>query len=502
MSFMKLLLNEKNKRCLFESIGTFILFALITYALNKANCQPFQLLIDSWFYAACSLLLAGVLIMRFKSANNKWAHIVVACAYYGYAINYLITHNDDYGYQYRNYLIFQFISRGLFLLILVDVIFSKELVRINSQNRWYVMICTVAVGIAIALNYVSAVFILFPLGGLLLTNISATKWNKLMLSLSAGYYSMWAALMTKSLIQHPYGDTGRYYAGNFGAPTSAALITVGAFVSAIYLLEGLLKWSIDDCKRTIKTVAICVVAACLLYACIAISMIGIRSGQLAVIVTTFIYILLYNNNTAPEKIRKRRIWMLTVAGGIVAAFIILAIILAHVSIDWDGLAQMMPGTFLKNKVSFLGIQIESLNHRSSYAGVIPEGSVWNAIDRLSADRISIWCEHIKHMNLWGTEDIAVLYGNGPHSVYIWILRKFGWIGGIPLCSCLVISGIISARRVSQRESEYMCSLLWIIAFLSFGLTDQIPWQYSMGLFFLIMQYPLIIEMDKSVKDYN
>lgn len=365
----------------------------------------------------------------------------------------------------------------------------------NSENRWFSILFLSVFSISIVIRWEAAKSSLILLLIILFSRICIEDWNRFTMIFCLSYYIVWGVLSVKSLILFPYGNEGRYYTGMWGSSAPAAMFSLGAVVASLLLLDRFLKTR-SEMKRVYKALILFVLFSAVFLSVFFISLIGSRSGELASVACVFMYAVTYEGIDEPkENVKKRRRVLLTVLGCFISLVILGVFATLIFRVDFNHIAEDISNEFFKNKIIFIGNQIYSLNNRHSY-GILPEGSIWNAIDRLSADRISIWVGHLRYMTWFGSDDIGQVNGNGTHSTYLWCLRKFGWIVGTVMCVVVVLAGIICLKRVLQKKQEYMFSFLWSTAFLVYSLTDQTLWQHSLGFMYIISLYPVLFEFKR------
>lgn len=483
------LFSKEKRLYIFTMLGGVILMAMFSVGMMKTSIQPYTTWVETWTFRTSAVVLLIVLMLRGGwKLCKRWPIMAAGAAYLGYAINYLIVHDSEYGADYKKELIWQFVSRLFFIMIVVDVMLVHNVSKINRNNIWYLVIVIAATIFAITSNWYFARFMIFPFLAFYVTPISKKQWHSIMLCLSVGCFIAFSALMIQSIITVPYGESGRYYIGTFVSSGGACHVAMGGFLSALYLFDRALKLQTG---KHIKQVAISVSLIMSAFALFFVSFIGNRSMQLAAVAAIIAYSLTYDWGSSEKNTKIRR--KIGIILGIVLLLLVLFIVLLiNLHVNADHVAALFPGVYLQTKVSFWIERLQMFGNRDSIRGIFPDGSVINIFDHFASERVSIWYETIHKIKLTPIDGFG-----SAHSIYLQWMVQYGAVSGILLAVSVLSGAVLSCINLVKKKTEFLFPCLCFVSFAAYaGYTASTTLLNVMGFLLLFMQYPLLIHMEE------
>lgn len=487
---LRIMEKQKIKEMICMIVGV-ILVMLMIWNFRWIYNAHYQIHIETFYFKASSIFCLIILLMRRINYKN-WRLYAGSIGYAGYAVFYLMTHNNDYGPEYREYLIWQFVLRLLMLIIILDSFSKKDITHLEKKNLIYSISVIVAVVFCTALYYNAMLHMLVPAIVLFITPISEEKWKRFLICFSCGYYITFVISMAQSFINNQHMYAFRYYFGNFESPYGAAAITMGGLISALYIFE-----MIRDKKNKFMTI---VSVISIIFPCVMILIIGSRSVQLAAFVVVFLYFFMDNRNTEKErKIRKRT--MLIVVACLAVIVLIAALILFNLDISgMEDKIELVGNEAVRNRLTYYVSRINWLRNTKSYGFVFADGDKINILDHLVSKRISIWYLFMQQVTMRGNTVLIPVGEYGPHSIYVYQLVKFGWIGGFLSIISYILGAITAGKRLNDNRRVYLIPFLWMIYYLVAGIGEMPFNEFDSAVFFMIFQYPLLFQLTKDKKD--
>lgn len=459
--------------------GVYLLAETVRNTCYGAESE-FQILREYYYYRGCVFFLVLIILLR---KVKIWNPLYLACifGYAGYSVKYLIDHRSDYGEQLAQLNNAKYLAQGLFLLVILDVILSKQLSKLNMNNKLFVIVAFLAIIMVNALNYYYAQFILMPSLALFVTPMTKKQWQYFVDCLSIGFYLAFAWIMAKSLIDVPF--TGERYYGTFLNLYTAAAFAGCAFICAVYMFIRS-----KDFKYCSYIRIACLTA--MIFPVISVSMIGARSAQFAILVTLFFCFSIFGDIS---KIKKR----ICVAAVIFTVFLAVGTVILIVLSYNRELIEHLPKNFIIYKLEYWMNRGRTLMTSSSRTGLFSAGTLVNAIDSFSSGRLSIYYEAIRTNTWFGssnltvvTDYVAVVY---PHNGYLLWTRAFGWIGGIPAIAWFFIGLVNSIKQTVKRNKAFYLTVIWTVYLATTFFTDCILWDYPPCFVLILLQYPLLIQ---------
>lgn len=488
----KLKAMDKHKigRMICMIVGVLLVMLMIWFFRWIYNAH-YQIHIHTYYFKASCIFCFIIILMRRINVKN-WRLYAGASGYIGYAVFYLVTHNNDYGPEYREYLIWQFILRALILIILLDAFNKKETTHLEKKNLIYVVLFIVSVVFCTALYYDAMLHVLVPAIALFITPITEEVWKRFLICFSCGYYFIFVIAIVQSVIENPHMRDVRYYFGNFGTPYGAAAVTMGGLISALYLFDIIR-------EKKIKWMMVISILS-MVFPCVMIFIIGSRSIQLASIVMMFLYFFM-DNRKAEKKVKLRRRVMLIALGCIAVLGLIMVVLVFKTNISDAGEKLSFIGNeVIRNKLTYYVSRINGLRDTKSYGLIFADGDKINILDHFTAERISIWYLYSKQITLWGNAIIVPVEEYGPHSIYVYQLVKFGWICGFLSLASFFAAIITAGKRLNANRKVYLIPFLWMVYYLIAGIGETPFAEFDIAVFFMVFQYPLLFQLKKEIKE--
>lgn len=462
---MKKLLQRKNLILLIET-GFFVIICWYMCHVPEVGFEvPRQLLLGRAVIAML-LLIAFLRNINFKDIK-AWIFVILSgialCIFW----KYKNINADFYGEIYsvvvrQNHVIYAF-SIGL----LLDLLRHRPVhlkYQIKTPLFWLYILFT-----AIGCYFANADIIplLTPIYALILTDIDSDKWVELTEGFGVAYYLVFAYMFTRSLILEPDNFVSGRYVGVF-LNTSTTGATCG--IAVLIGLGFFIRWLRSE--RNIKRlIVLCVFWA---YPILATLMVNSRTIVMAIalaILTSFIFL-----HGKEEGVTKKRIFIgLIILGIVIITFLITAFTLAYlVKHKYVGLLDLPYG----------------LAHVAEF-GYVKEGyfdiPILNKINRLTSERVRYWAELMGQIKLKGQVD-ALLY---THNLYLCYLIKYGLIGGLLMTAWGILYVISSMVRALDKNPAMILPLLYGV-FAGFSeLSMNGYWNLPLGMFWLILQYPIM-----------
>ena len=455
-----------------------ILVIAAIYEIGRVDVASYQVFKDGLFFKGSILLLVAVMIIRKVKLLNI-PIIATALTWTALVTNYLYDHNNDWGEQWREYLILKAIAYGLMLLIVVNMIQTKSIskARVKSPFFWIVLITFCG---AYALEPAHTLPILCPILILYLTPIEKEVWHKIEISVAIGVVLAFTVFMIQSLVQANDNYIGGRWYGLAGIAQNGAIAAL-AFSCLLFLLF----YNIRVLKKWYITVPILLECVFCLYI---LSRVWSRSGIMAAAFVIVIFALLTVINTK----KRRAIFFSTLAVlGLVLA-VAGTTMVAKIDAEGGKVPNFLRG--MRPIAAFFDETIE-LEAPESLQG---SGRFWIIMDQMTSGRVSIWSAGVKQATLLGKNDISVSFGeyfyDHMHNSFMdWIVR-YGWIVGILLNVWFVMLYVKAVWRAKNPGDSFL--LFSTSFFLAYAMFDIQGWIVCPGFLLLLLQKPLLTAQEK------
>lgn len=459
-------------------------FANLTYGRDMA----FQVQRDFFQNMAISFFLVFIILIRNVSLLNVPV-LGTALVYATAAYRYVTA--ADYGVDWEMAEVSKSITWGLFLMILVDLVRTDRISRLNRNLRFYVSIFLLSCALALGFAFPISLPLICPFLLFYLTPLSRKKWVWLTDCVSVSWYASFVILVTDSLIRSPYntGVSGSKYYGIFSTPGPIGIFCAGAFVCVIYWL---IRTKHNKKHRILRWLLLLAAAV---YPLLGVSMFAARTAEIGIVGVILLAFIFWPTGNSQSCIQR---------GILVLGMVIVFLFLAVVGLSWiksldEEFISSISSPLLKNRLLLWQDAISRATEGVSYYNYFPRGSVWVTLDELSSYRLSLPLEALRNSNLIGSGELQFIFTDGEayhaHNQYAEWIFSYGWIAGLSLIIWFFTSLIHATKRFIHKDHTILFLFLWD-SFLAFTmLTEVIYWDYPMAFVLLMLQYPLLIQMD-------
>ncbi|MGN0402297.1 MAG: hypothetical protein ACI4HQ_08570 [Acetatifactor sp.] len=481
--------NETNiLQCIITLLSLFLLtkcFTNLTYGRDTA----FQVHRDFYEYRAISYFLIFTILVRKVSLLNL-PILGTTLIYIMAAYNYINA--VDYGIDWKNATTSKSIAWGLFLIILVDMIRTGRITKLNRNYRFYVGIFLLSFAFALGFAFHISLPLICPFLLFYLTPIDRKQWVWITDCVSVSWYAAFAVMFTKCLIKIPYDAgvlSGKYY-GIFFTPGPIGIFCAGAFVCVIYWLVRIK----CDKKYAILKWLLCLTAT--IYPLWAVSMFAARTAEMGIIGVILIAFIFWPTGNSKKCFQRGLL--------ILGMFIVISLI-GIAGLSWlkstdEETINAITSEVLRNRLLLWRDGILRATEGISYYHYFPQDSVWTALDELTSYRLSLPLEALRNSAIIGKGEMQFIFTDGnyyhAHNQYAQWIFSYGWLAGVSLIIWFFTSTAHAAKRFIRKDNTILFLFLWD-AFLAFVmLTEVIYWDYPMAFVLLLLQYPLLIQMEE------
>lgn len=484
---MESILKNYKVQCILKYLGLALLVFLgFRMVLNLCYVSEslYQTIRSYYLYVSVCYLMLIILILRKIRFHWSQMILIVVLGLVGFFTlkNFLFAPD-----LFRLYTM-QYIGAGMGCVFLLDLIlfhrdFYKNL-ELKTSIVWLIMF-----GLLVGLTkgrYSSFVF-LFPAAIAYITLGEKQVYRKFLAGLSGGYYIAFLFTMLKSFVMVPY--TGERYYGIFLNHGLFGIFIGGAFICALCWLMGYLK------KEKKNIWILIALSIALLFTVICLMMNSARVSQVACILALVFAIVsvLYNNN--PKKLLKYL--MIVAIIGILGIAAVIGVLAIFHNIPEKSIEQALQGNILQESVLYWKDRADTAFNTESRLGVIPDGTLLNAIDRFSSARISYCLIYLQRLSLFGNPVMGVQTAEDffmhPHNIYVFSLYGFGIIGGTAMIILFVVGIIKMIRHYFKENKEIFFPMMWVIYYAFVGMAESSQWNFQVGFIAILMFFPLFIK---------
>lgn len=466
-----------------ENIKRVVILALMfimSFNLINVHERFYQTGKDICFYsAAIALTVILVLVNGIhikKPLVIAWFVVCVA-----FVVAYVLIKNvrpSTYGAVYFKVVILRVALWAAVAFALPIISISRDFIGnvkrlIKAPFFW---ITAIVFGTVVVLEREYIPFIC-PLVLLLFIRVNSEKLTEFFDSFSLSYFLAFFVKFTKSLVVKPfeYDTTGRYIGlflnnSKLGALCGVAIVCVLYFAVRIW-------WTRKDVKPRVWKLV--VLALMFVYASVAFVMVRGRAGELGLVLAVFAMIIFLHGSEKKHTTIIRFGIMFGVAIIILAAGIITANVLQ---------SKIQSGNLKYEDLSYTMAHLAGFADKEESVGLFKAGTLANALDALSAQRLSTWKE-------LGSQIIPVGHiqdvDTATHSTYVYWLVEYGLYPGLAVIvwflAFIVFAGILATRR----ERAAIMPILWVCFYAGAFLTSNEYWNAPGGFMLLVFAYPLI-----------
>lgn len=473
--------NKKYLEILRKIVFVALWFFTIFYMLKIGTMEydvPRQVYFNRSFLFLIIILIVLRKIRILNIINVSFLTISI-----GIIIAYLYRHNSDWGETYRSVLLSKYLIISFFILIIVDMIRTKQYTRLKDLSK-SVLICLLVPFFIIAVLEIESIIVL-TIGcvALYLTPIVEDEWKRQLKYISIGGYLACVFIFLQSFIVSPDNFVANRYVGTFSFPVAAGVAASTGVICSIYYLVLQIR-NKNKIGITASALALLFPASMELFVMNRASILG----MIGLLTLTFIFFVGKNGRGA----------ILGKAFAVIIISLFLAIIgliflkkISVMDIDVERIS-----SFAGKPIGYVvGVAQYAFNEGSEYS-MFEEGSLLNAIDNFSSSRLTLWIQGIKTASFLPTEDYGVFYPNGAymphvHSEYICLIRKYGYLGGIPIIIAHFIMLGISISRAREDKDSFLMSFMWMSYSIGMLMVEHAPWYLMPYCLMYVIIFPLL-----------
>lgn len=481
------------KKMLVVAEIAFYLYFFLKMCLNLCygTEAEFQVIRDYYnFKAICYLL--GIIIVATRAHIWHWICLLAAGGYAAGCIFYM--KKMMFESELFQAMEMRLIAYGLCGIILIDAIIRKNFVKLKNRNWWLTGILMFAFIFTwiFSIGRANTFCFLCPFAVIYLIKLTPQVWVKLMNCFSVSFVGSVCWIFGKSLMEVPY--EGSRYWGVFLNLSTIGLFCAGATVCAMYWFlvkrEGRWRWS----WRFVP------ILGALAFSLTAVSMISARTAMLALICVVFFAFVCCPADQKPGTMKKRfLIICITACVLLVAGFCVLW---GMYQVDRETLRALIPNDMIYNKVAYWHGRASTMFRAESR--MFEHGTPIAMLDRFSSGRLGIWYNYLTNLNWFGhlstyLEEVKP-HRLHAHNSYISNLYNYGIIGGGAYLCWNIGLFVTAIKKAASDNKIYLLPVLWIALALGGMLTDMYHWIYPIPFIMLLMQYPLLVKIEKNEKE--
>ena len=475
-------INKIITPCLYVVLWTLVVLNMMRINMNSSEV-PRQVFL---FRAFVFLMILVLLIRKVRIISGPIVAFVTLMT--GTIVSYLYRHNGDWGATYRDLLVGKYLTLMLIGVVIIDMIRTQKYTRLKDICKVpaiWLLISFVPIALVQFENvYVLAAVYLI----LLLTPIESEEWIKQVHFLAIGGYVSFVLLFAKSFIQNPDNYVDGRYIGNFLFPVTAGLISSFGLICAIYL------FTVEFRKNKKNYVLISTYAVGAIFAISMVLLSMNRASAVGFALLLFLFFIFFMGKVNRKKIIIRSV------------VCVVAVVVISVSGLWamKTVSKIDTKDFLKrNENNTLLKPVCYFIRKANYSfapdvesSLFENGTILRAIDNFSSSRLTLWTQGIKTAELFPTEEFGVYYPNGEymphvHSQYICLIRKYGYLGGIPLIFAHFYFLAISIKGCKKDLNRYYLSFMWMAYSVGLLFFEYIVWGMLPYCMLSVLIYPLL-----------
>ncbi|MCR5722068.1 MAG: hypothetical protein K6G72_06975 [Lachnospiraceae bacterium] len=463
-----------------KRITEFLLVFLMTYNIINVHERAYQTGKDYCSFAAIMALIVLLLVVS-GTDFKKWYTIVLFLACIAGAITYIVVKDigpDTYGVDYHKVVILKVFLFAVSVFSFVNAFCGRKKVEyLKSIIRVPFFWLSIFTFVLVAFVDREWVPFLCPFILVMLSKIDKDEWMVLADSFAASYFLVFVLKFTHSLIVDPqgYDITGRYR-GLFLNVSKVAAFSGVALVCVVYFFIRLVR-----AGKTVRFRIFCYILIALMfaYSAVAFMMVRGRSGELGLLISFMAAFAFLHGKEKTSATLAR----LAILFGFLAVLIIATVIMANVL-----QSKIQSGQLKYEDLSYSMAHIAALAGKGKSRGLFEAGTLANALDELSAQRLTTWKDLGRQIIPFGTIENA---DYATHSTYLWWLVKYGLYPGTLIIIWFIIYIFLAAVQAVRKSPYVIFPLLWATFYAGAFLPSNEYWKDPGGLMLLVFVYPLI-----------
>lgn len=482
----------KGKKEIAKSISIFLLccayFTLMIYVADSF----FQTFKDIQYNIACMALLIIVMLIRKDFKLNKLAIVPSIVVVLG-AINYIYDTRNDWGIHYKTVLFTRYFLYALILLFLLSLFINKNYI-IEYKKNVFGILCAVFVLGAGIMEYTYAFRVVYPLMLVLFVGrIEKSELKKLINIVALSMYATFLVLMTCSLIIHPEKTVVGRYEGMFNFPIVTGLLSSIGIISSLHFIYE--SWVSSEKKNINKSIVVKWLPFVMLaYATVMLIISTNRATLLGILLITLVSIAYFVSKMS-KNVR-------LIFGVLALAILVCGLtVFAWMSHNFEPYGFTVKYNIGNDSIAYYFIWHLPMIRSESTTGVFAPGTVGDALDSMSSDRVGIWVTALKQITLFGKNPTSVALPNGAeyghvHSTLIdWLLRYGAICGSTGLVWLFSSTGKIIYDFFYKKE-KWMLSFLISIFSIGVFLVEKEAWAELLPTTMILLQYRFFYDIEE------
>lgn len=487
----KILANKKIifiLKCIEVLVLLFLSFKMVLN-LCYVSESLFQTIRSYYLWVSIGYLMIALLIIG--RVKLHWSQLLIVGG--GTILGYLISKPYWEAIDVMNLFKAQYFAVILGIIFILDLfVFKRECLKKIELKSIIIWLCIFLVVLLVGKGKMSTVVVLFPALPFYMTLLDKNCHQKVIFTLSSGYYLAFLYTMIKSFIMVPY--TGERYYGIFINHGLFGIFIGGAFVCALYwLIKGLQKKSV---------IIIVFSGVAVLFAIVCLFINAARIAQVSCVLLFACAALLKLIRRNPQKSVKY-ISLISGIGILGIAVVIVVLVMLH-NTPKESLQQVLQESIFEEFVLYWKGRADTTFNAKSKYDVIPPGTILNAIDRFTSARISYCLLYLQRLNWFGHEYTSLEVGKHflmhPHNTFVFWLFGFGIIGGGLLIIGLCVSLAKMLIQYFKDNEDVFFPILWLLYFAFVSMGEVVQWTYSVGFIFVLILYPVFCKKNVEKKE--
>lgn len=469
------------------------LFLKMVLNLGYVSESIYQTIRDYYFAISVSFFLLAVLMLQKVKPTNILLYIFIPIYCY-IAYRWLKTNEMNWGEELQNVYKMRWVCGGILGVSLLDMIRYKKIAPFKERNWFATIIYIVSALFAFFISKKGQYtpVLLMPFIPFYLIKFNRKDWSKWILSFTFGYYGAFVYTMLQSFRMVPY--TGERYCGIYINHGLFGIFIGGAFVCSLWWFLLTIRHKLNICLKVCSGIAMLFSVVCLI-------MNGARVAELAVVMTAVVVFCIWGGKCEKKEIGYRTMCVIQFA--LICMVLLIGFLTLLNRFDKESIEIAIQNEVVREKVLYWFGRANTFFDAKSKYGITKEGSLINAIDRFSSDRISYALAYLKDLNLFGHEYIYAEFEgyafSHPHNTFVYWLFGLGIISGLMLIGWNIRYILITFRNVIKQKEVFIMPFLWVVYFTVASLNEDILWVYMTGFILLIMQYPLLVKMQEETE---
>lgn len=469
-----------------------LLFGILMICIQDALYQTFK---DFYYNISCMALLVILMLVRKEFRPNRWA-LIPSLAIVAYSINYLYDTRNDWGFEYKRVIFTRHFVYAMIAFFIFSLFFSKKKVEIEWKRTITGILCLTFVIFAAVMEYSEAFKILFPIFVILsVGKLSKKELKKQVNIISLAMYSTFFVLMTWSLVTHPEKSTYGRYEGIFFFPIVTGLLSSIGIIAAIHFVYEFWFKTKEKREEENKWIKIARIGS-IFMALYPFAMLFLSTNRASWLGTSFVLITYFfycicKSNKMVKAIAFSLIGIMIVGGCFGFVW------MSHNFVATDFIEKH--NLEEESSIYYLVCHLPSVRDHSNTA-VFEPGTVGDALDYMSSDRVGIWVAGLRQVTLLGKNETAVTLPDGcvvghVHSTLIDWLMRYGLICGTIGIAWILTSIGFSIFYFFKKQEKWIVSFAWLTFAVGVFIVEKECFAEMLPMVSLLLQYSFFYNID-------